>query len=77
MFDMNKCKQGDKLKLRDGTVVEYVKNKSDWSSYPHVILYPDNRGEGVRTNGGYTLKPCRLAFLEEQEELNLDVVGFA
>lgn len=67
MFDMTKCKPGDQLVLRDGTIVTYICNNGD-RIYPHYIEYSIGLG-GTRTNDGRSVGKSTIA--------NNDVVGFA
>lgn len=49
--DLNKCKCGDKLLTRNGTILIYVMKLDDWHTYKHLIRWPDGH-RGTRTNDG-------------------------
>lgn len=67
MFDMTKCKPGDKLKLRDGYIVTFIKYCKDCGDTPYVLKYPSDKF-GYRTSTGHL-------FIDGSESPN-DVVDF-
>ena len=68
MFDMNRCKPGDKLISEHGTIVTYVEKISE-HTYPHKVKYPDG-SEGSRCDDGFVFKNFRM-------ECDENIVGFA
>ena len=73
MFDMNQCKEGDKLVCRDGEIVEYSHSGSD-ICYPHIIKYWCG-SVGCRTPNGFmfwgdTVNDCDIiGFYEEEPKM--------
>lgn len=56
--DLRKCKPGDKLQTRHGTVMEYVELETSNRSYPHIVKYP-NGARGTRTDDGFVFRVNR------------------
>jgi hypothetical protein len=72
MFDMTKCKAGDKLITRDGTVCSYVGKgipNVTTDSYPHAVTWRDSDWKYRYTDNGM--------FYVVHTEHPWDIVGFA
>ena len=55
-IDLRKCKKGDILVLKDGSLAEYVEYK-EGEYFPHIIKYLDkNVGKGSRNDDGSVFK---------------------
>ena len=55
MVDLNKCKCGDKLLTRNGTILIYVAKLPQECYYDHLVTYPNGSG-GTRMSDGYVFK---------------------
>jgi hypothetical protein len=72
MFDMTKCKAGDKLITRDGNVCSYVGKgipNVTTDSYPHAVTWRDSDWQYRYTDNGM--------FYVVHTEHPWDIVGFA
>ena len=70
-FDMNQCKEGDKLVSVHGMIFVYARKNGDGCIYPHQVIYPDGT-YGSRMNDGFV-----FASPEKRMECDHDIVGFA
>lgn len=68
MFNMNKCKKGDKLLSVHGTVLEYIGINERYEPYRHVVKYP-NGSLGSRTDSGEV-------FVRNKMDTDEDILGF-
>jgi hypothetical protein len=66
MFDMTKCKIGDKLISKEGKVYTFV-GTDDSRDYPYVLTNQYG-GQTTRTVGGY--------YWANTEDVDWDIVGF-
>lgn len=58
-IDLRKCKKGDILVLKDGSLAEYVEYREN-EYFPHIIKYLSrNVGKGSRDNDGSMFKKNR------------------
>lgn len=55
MVDLNKCKKGDKLLSKHGTILTYVMKLDPRYYYSHVVRYP-NGSSGTRIDDGHVYK---------------------
>jgi len=66
-FDMNQCKEGDKLVSSLGMIFKYIR-KTDDQDFPHIVMYP-NGAYGMRTDDGFVSN-------ERSKGIYHDIVGF-
>lgn len=60
MFDMKKCRPGDRLITVHGLLLEYVKHRPN-DIFPHLVEYTDgSKGQGTRTDEGFVFRKKRL-----------------
>jgi len=71
MFDMNKCKNGDWLRMRDGNVAMFIGKdyRREGEAQKYQISYKKNWAIGTRSVTG--------SFGSEKKDSRKDVVGFA
>jgi len=65
-MDMNQCKKGDKLILRNGQIATYVERRyaDVVSRYPHIIMLDETKLELSRSNEGYVIAANNEDFLD-------------
>lgn len=65
IVDLNKCKPGDRLLTKHGTILLYVDKLPKENYYDHLIQYP-NGSFGTRINDGHVFKnPSKRLDIDE------------